>query len=170
MSSSESCPIPQPPTHFFIGNIADVDPTDAPGSFQRLAEIYGEAFQLAIPGRAGKVVVVSSHETINDCCDADRYEKHVDGTLKEVRVLTGDGLFSAYAGEKAWGVAHRLLMPVFGPMGIRKMFDPMMDCTTQMLLRWDRFGPDHQILCSDDFTRYSISLIRYLKETYNVLG
>ena len=50
-------------------------------------------------------------------------------------------------------MAHRLLMPVFGPMGIRKMFDDMMDVSTQMLLRWDRFGPEHEILCSDDFTR-----------------
>jgi cytochrome P450/NADPH-cytochrome P450 reductase len=55
--------------------------------------------------------------------------------------------------NKEWGVAHRLLMPVFGPMGIRKMFDDMMDIATQMLLRWDRFGPGHEISCSDDFTR-----------------
>jgi cytochrome P450/NADPH-cytochrome P450 reductase len=55
--------------------------------------------------------------------------------------------------DQEWGVAHRLLMPVFGPMGIRKMFDDMMDITTQMLLRWDRFGPEHEIYCSDDFTR-----------------
>jgi hypothetical protein len=45
-------------------------------------------------------------------------------------------------------------MPVFGPMGVRKMFDDMMDISTQMLLRWDRFGPHHEISCSDDFTRY----------------
>jgi cytochrome P450/NADPH-cytochrome P450 reductase len=48
-------------------------------------------------------------------------------------------------------------MPVFGPMGVRKMFDDMMDICTQMLLRWDRFGPHHEISCADDFTRYVIS-------------
>jgi cytochrome P450/NADPH-cytochrome P450 reductase len=63
-----------------------------------------------------------------------------------------------------------LLIPVFGPMGIRKvrmmialhsivltiaqMFPGMMDIVTQMLLKWDRLGPDNEILCSDDFTRY----------------
>jgi cytochrome P450/NADPH-cytochrome P450 reductase len=34
-----------------------------------------------------------------------------------------------------------------------QMFGGMMDIASQMLLRWDRFGPDHEILCSDDFTR-----------------
>lgn len=40
------------------------------------------------------------HMTINDCYDALRFEKPIDGTLKQVRALTGDGLFTAYAGEK----------------------------------------------------------------------
>ena len=70
--SSESLPIPQPPPHLFVGNFAEIDPNDAPGSFQRLADIYGEIYQLELPGRDGK----------------------------EVRALTGDGLFTAYPGEK----------------------------------------------------------------------
>ncbi|KNG48945.1 cytochrome p450 [Stemphylium lycopersici] len=141
-SSSDSVPIPQPPPHLFVGNVSEIDPNDAPGSFQRLADIYGEIYQLDLPGRKGKVVVVSSYDTINDCCDGDRFEKPINATLDE-----------------AWGVAHRLLMPVFGPMGIRKMFDGMMDISTQMLLRWDRFGPDHEITCGDDFTRLTFDMI-----------
>lgn len=100
MSSENSIPIPQPPTHLFIGNVTDIDPSNAPGSFQRLAEIYGEIYQLDLPGREGWTIVVSSHKTINDCCDAERFEKPIDGSLKQVRNLTGDGLFTAYPGEK----------------------------------------------------------------------
>ncbi|EFQ89396.1 hypothetical protein PTT_14357 [Pyrenophora teres f. teres 0-1] len=157
--TAESVPIPQPPPSLFIGNLSEIDPTNVPSSFQRLADIYGEIYQLDLPGRKGKVVVISSYDTINDVCDADRFEKPINATLEEVRALTGNGLFTAYPGEKAWGVAHRLLMPVFGPMGIRKMFDDMMDIATQMLLRWDRFGPEHEILCSDDFTRLTFDMI-----------
>jgi len=157
--STGSVPIPQPPPHLFIGNISEIDPTNAPSSFQRLADIYGEIYQLDLPGRKGKVVVISSYDTINDVCDAERFEKPINTTLEEIRALTGGGLFTAYPGEKAWGVAHRLLMPVFGPMGIRKMFGDMMDVATQMLLRWDRFGPEHEILCSDDFTRLTFDMI-----------
>lgn len=100
MASNESTPIPQPPPTLFIGNVIDVDPSNAPGSFQRLAEIYGEIYQLDLPGRQGRTIVVSSYDSINDCCDADRFEKPIDGTLKQVRALTGDGLFTAYSGEK----------------------------------------------------------------------
>jgi len=151
MSSQESLPIPQPPPKFLLGNLPDIDPTNTPASFWRLAEIYGPIFQLKLPGR--KVIVCSSYELVNDLCDASRFEKPIGGALEQVRVLTKDGLFTAYPGEHNWGVAHRLLMPVFGPIGIRKMFDGMMDIASQMLLRWDRFGPNHEIVCSDDFTR-----------------
>ncbi|KAF2497931.1 cytochrome P450 [Lophium mytilinum] len=66
--------------------------------------------------------------------------------------LDKDGLFTAYPGEHNWGVAHRILMPVFGPMGIRKMLPEMMDIASQMILKWDRLGRDHDILTADDFT------------------
>ncbi len=99
-ADSDSYPIPQPPTRYFTGNISDVDPTNQPASFQRLAEIYGEIYEMALPGREGRVFVISSHETISDTCDWDRFEKPIDGTLKQVRALTGDGLFTSYPGEK----------------------------------------------------------------------
>jgi hypothetical protein len=102
MASKDSMPIPQPPSKLFIGNVADIDPSNAPASFQRLAEIYGEIYQLDLPNRQGRTIVVSSHETIDDCCDASRFEKPIDGSLKQVRTLTGDGLFTAYPGEKVW--------------------------------------------------------------------
>jgi cytochrome P450/NADPH-cytochrome P450 reductase len=98
--ASESVPIPQPPPHLLIGNIGTIDSDDAPGSVQRLADIYGEIFQLYIPGRPGKIIVVSSYDTINDCCDGQRFEKPINATLEEVRALTGNGLFTAYPGEK----------------------------------------------------------------------
>jgi cytochrome P450/NADPH-cytochrome P450 reductase len=100
MASESSTPIPQPPPTLFIGNVADIDPSNAPASFQRLAEIYGEVYQLDLPGRQGRTIVVSSHNTVNDCCDASRFEKPIDGSLRQVRALTGDGLFTAYPGEK----------------------------------------------------------------------
>ena len=95
-----SVPIPQPPPQLFIGNLSEIDPTNASSSFQRLADIYGEIYQLDLPGRKGKVVVVSSYDTINNVCDAERFEKPINATLEEVRALTGNGLFTAYPGEK----------------------------------------------------------------------
>jgi cytochrome P450/NADPH-cytochrome P450 reductase len=32
------------------------------------------------------------------------------------------------------------------------MFPQMIDIISQMILRWDRFGPDYEINLSEDFT------------------
>jgi len=43
-------------------------------------------------------------------------------------------------------------MPVFGPLNIKRMFPEMLDIASQLVLKWDRLGPDHEISVSDDFT------------------
>ena len=37
-------------------------------------------------------------------------------------------------------------------MGIRKMLPEMLDISYQMIAKWERLGPDHEIVASDDFT------------------
>lgn len=96
-SQDESLPIPQPPTKFLIGNLQDIDPVNTPSSLWRLADIYGPIFKLALPGRT--LIICSDYELCNDLCDSNRFEKPVEGPLKEVRALTKDGLFTAYPGE-----------------------------------------------------------------------
>ncbi|PVI07266.1 cytochrome P450 [Periconia macrospinosa] len=153
----DSVPIPQPPPSLFRGNLGDIDPSNMPESSWALAETYGEIFKLQIAGRS--IVMCNSYETVNDTFDWDRFEKPIMGVFVELRSLLGDGLFTSRSDEKAWGVAHRILMPVFGPMGIRKMWDGMMDIISQLVLRWDRLGPQNEILCSDDFTRLAFDVI-----------
>ncbi|CAI6265607.1 unnamed protein product [Periconia digitata] len=155
----DSVPIPQPPPSLFLGNIGDIDPTNMPESFWRLAETYGDIFRLQIAGR--NLIICSSYETVKDTFDWSRFEKPIMGTLVELRAMVGDGLFTARTDEKNWAIAHRVLMPVFGPIGIRKMFDNMMDIISQMVLRWDRLGPENEIMCSDDFTRLAFDVIGF---------
>lgn len=50
-------------------------------------------------------------------------------------------------------------MPVFGPLAVKKMLPQMLDVASQLILRWDRFGPNHRIACSDDFTRLAFDTI-----------
>lgn len=96
-SQDKSLPIPQPPTKFLIGNLGDIDPTNAPASMWRLADIYGAIFKLSLAGRT--TIVCSSYELVNDLFDWDRFEKPISAALEEVRALTKDGLFTAYPGE-----------------------------------------------------------------------
>jgi cytochrome P450/NADPH-cytochrome P450 reductase len=90
-------PIPQPPVHWFTKNISEIDPTFPVSSAWRLAAIYGEIFKLDLITHDS--VFISSHELINEVMDEDRFEKTIQGTLKETRALLGDGIFTAYQNE-----------------------------------------------------------------------
>ncbi|RYP82601.1 hypothetical protein DL769_001595 [Monosporascus sp. CRB-8-3] len=61
--------------------------------------------------------------------------------------------------EPNWGIAHRILMPAFGPVSIRNMFDDMHDIATQLCMKWARYGPHHPIAVADDFTRLALDTI-----------
>lgn len=103
----------------------------------------------------------------------------VAGGLKEIRNGIHDGLFTAnYPGEENWAVAHRVLVPAFGPLSIRGMFDgkllstlayrcggkliigaEMYDIATQLVMKWARLGPKTPITVTDDFTRLTLDTI-----------
>ncbi|KAK0733497.1 cytochrome P450 [Lasiosphaeria miniovina] len=155
--AGEGEPIPHPPEKWLVGNIQELDPSFAVSSFWRLAEIYGPIFSLNLVSR--KVVIVSNFELINEVCDDSRFEKFVSGPQESVRVFVKNGLFTSYGDEEEWGIAHRTLLPVFGPIHVRQMFSQMMDILSQMVFRWDRFGPDNRINCTDEFTRLAFDVI-----------
>lgn len=52
-------------------------------------------------------------------------------------------------------------MPNFGPLAIRGMFPKMLDMVSQMVLKWDRLGPEHEIVAADDFTRLAFDTIAF---------
>lgn len=151
-SRTEVAVLPQPPEHLlgFLGNIPDIEPAFPSRSFWKLAELYGPIFKLKL---REEFVVVSDQKHVNEICDENRFEKVVNPVLEEIRALLKDGLFTAYPQEQNWWKAHRILIPVFGPMSVRRMFPEMIDIASQMVLRWDRQGKDHQINLADDFTR-----------------
>lgn len=64
---------------------------------------------------------VNSVELLDELCDEKRFCKSVSGALEQIRNGIGDGLFTAHLGEHNWEVAHRTLVPAFGPIGIHDM-------------------------------------------------
>lgn len=50
-------------------------------------------------------------------------------------------------------------MPAFGPASIKGMWGDMVDICDQLTLKWSRFGPDHIIEPSDDFTRLAFDTV-----------
>ena len=83
--------------------------------------VSGPIFQLRLPGR--NRVFISNYALFDELCDEKRFGKFVDGNVFELRYAIHDGLFTAHTDEPAWGVAHRILGPAFGPLAIRDMFD-----------------------------------------------
>ncbi|MFD0937648.1 cytochrome P450, partial [Methylobacterium trifolii] len=155
MSSPE--PIPQPKPAPILGNLPDIDIHAPVQSMMRLARRHGPIFRLAIGART--VIILSSQSLVDEVCDESRFEKRLHAALVNVRDIGGDGLFTAYNDEPNWALAHRLLAPAFGPLGIRKMFPRMLDIAEQMLLRWERFGADAVIDVADQMTRLTLDTI-----------
>ncbi|PLB37486.1 bifunctional cytochrome P450/NADPH--P450 reductase [Aspergillus candidus] len=149
--------IPEPSGLPFFGNIGSIDQEFPLGSMVALADGLGEIYRLRFPGRS--VVVVSTHALVDETCDEKRFKKSVNSALLHIRDGVHDGLFTAKMGEVNWEVAHRVLMPAFGPLSIRGMFDEMHDVASQLALKWARYGPDAPIMVTDDFTRLALDTL-----------
>jgi cytochrome P450/NADPH-cytochrome P450 reductase len=80
--------------------------------------------------------------------------------LVQVRNFAGDGLFTAYNDEKNWAIAHRVLVPAFGPLAIKKMQSGMMDIITQMLMSWEHHAGE-PFEAADQFTRLTFVSVVY---------
>ncbi|RYX82717.1 cytochrome P450 [bacterium] len=149
--------IPGPKPAPIIGNIQDIDTHAVVQSLMGLADTYGPIFRLELPGR--EMLVVSSQQLVNELCDEKRFDKKVHQSLWQVRDFTGDGLFTAQTQEPNWGKAHRILMPVFGPAALYRMFPGMLDIAEQLVLKWERQGPDARIDLVDSMTRLTLDTI-----------
>ncbi|QIX01142.1 hypothetical protein AMS68_006659 [Peltaster fructicola] len=151
-----SLPIPQPPPLPLLGNAFDVDPENSAASFDNLAAKYGPIFRLRLSG--ADTYVLNTVELCDEMCDEKRFHKFISAGLNEVRSGLADGLFTAYHGEHAWGVAHRTLVPAFGPLRIGEMFDEMHDLAAQLVTRWARMEGE-AISVTEDYTRLTLDSI-----------
>jgi cytochrome P450/NADPH-cytochrome P450 reductase len=86
-------------------------------------------------------------------------EKVAHSSLVELRTGGGeDGLFTMYNDDPQWGIAHRLLVPAFGTLSIRNMYDQMSDVLVTMLTRWAAYEKTVVDL-PDQLTRLTLDTI-----------
>ncbi|KAI8200960.1 Bifunctional cytochrome P450/NADPH--P450 reductase [Colletotrichum sp. SAR 10_65] len=145
-------PIPGPRPLPVLGNILDIDLVSPLDSLISLV--------------AKHEITVSSRELVEEVSDETRFCKLVTSGVETMRAAAGDGLFTAQHNNHTWGVAHRILMPVFGPLKIRSMFDEMNDLSEQLCLKWARLGPSAPIEVADDFTRLTLDTIALCSMDY----
>ncbi|CEJ80331.1 hypothetical protein VHEMI00520 [[Torrubiella] hemipterigena] len=160
---AESVPIPEPPGLPFIGNLGEFSSSPLQDLI-RLSKTYGEIYRLRFGSRPQ--TFVSSYELVAECCDEKRFKKTINGTLGQVRNGVHDGLFTADLDEPNWGKAHRILVPAFGPLSIRSMFDEMHDISSQLAMKIARHGPTTPIPASDDFTKLALDTLALCSMDY----
>jgi len=94
----------------------------------------GEIYQLNLGGN--KLIFIQSHALFDEICDESRFHKTVVSGLEKLRAGVNDGLFTAHDGEHNWGIAHRIIMPVFGPIKIRETLGGMKEVSQELCLKW----------------------------------
>ena len=164
MTTVSQTAIPQPKPRPLVGNVPDLDPSGPVQGFMRLAREHGPIYKLDLP--SGTMVVVSGQQLVDELCDERRFEKALHPPLLQTRDLVADALFTAETSEENWGIAHRILMPAFGPAALRSMFPGMLDIAEQLMLKWERQGPGVRIDLADNATRLTLDTIALCSFTH----
>ncbi|MDO5629683.1 MAG: cytochrome P450, partial [Mobilicoccus sp.] len=158
--------VPGPEIKPIVGTLHAMD-TQAPiQGMMRHAERYGEIFRHQLPTNDGSLFVISSQRLVDELCDESRFDKRVHNPLKNIRAFGGDGLFTARTDEPNWGKAHRILMPAFSPVALTGMYDGMVDIAEQLMLKWERLGPEADVDVTHDFTRLTLDTIALCSFSY----
>ena len=111
-SPNKLSPIPHPPKKPVVGNMLSLDATAPIQHMMRLAKELGPIYWLDMMG--APLVVVSGADLVDEVSDEKRFDKSVRGSLRRVRAVGGDGLFTAHTNEPNWSKAHNILMAPFG--------------------------------------------------------
>ncbi|HWX07776.1 MAG TPA: cytochrome P450, partial [Bradyrhizobium sp.] len=156
-STNRLSPIPHPPKKPVVGNMLSVDSGAPIQHMTRMAKELGPIFWLDMMGTP--FVVVSGHDLVDELSDEKRFDKAVKGSLRRVRVVAGDGLFTAYTNEPNWSKAHNILMQPFGNRAMQSYHPSMVDIADQLVKKWERLNADDEIDVVHDMTALTLDTI-----------
>ncbi|RKU45132.1 hypothetical protein DL546_004304 [Coniochaeta pulveracea] len=149
-------PIPRPKGVPILGNIFDINPSNTWASLAKLAETYGEIFQVQVLGST--IVFVAGAALAEELCDQKRFRKYVAGPIVEIRYAVHDALFTAYEDEENWGVAHRIIAPRLSSDAVKEWFVEMRDVTTELIGKWKGLVGDDKVLLMDELNRLNLEV------------
>ena len=136
-----------------IGDVLSFDADTPSQSAMKLAQL-GPVFEFRFLG--ARYVVAAGSDVVAELNDESRFCKHVGPDIEALRLLGGDGLFTAYNDEPNWQKAHDVLMPAFSQQSMRQYHAIMFDVADELTARWD----ERQIVdVSADATRATLETI-----------
>ena len=157
MARNKLHPIPHPPRTPLLGNVLTVDGGAPVQDLMRIAREQGPIFWLDMMGTP--LVVVSGADLVAELCDEKRFDKAVRGSLRRVRMLGGDALFTAETQEPNWQKAHNILLPTFAHRMMQTYHEGMLDIADQLVTKWERLNADEEIDVVRDMTALTLDTI-----------
>lgn len=149
--------IPMPDKKPVIGNMLSVDKDQPLQSLMQLTRDLGPIFRMDMMGTP--LVVASGYDLVEELCDEARFDKAVRGSLRRVRAIGGDGLFTGDTQEPNWSKAHNILLPTFSRQAMSNYFPMMLDVAGQLCLKWERLNADDDIDIVHDMTAVALDTI-----------
>ena len=156
-STNKLNPIPHPPKKPVVGNMLSLDPNAPVQDLVRLTRELGPIFWLDMMG--APLVIVSGHDLVDELSDEKRFDKAVRGSLRRVRAVGGDGLFTADTNEPNWSKAHNILLQPFGNRAMQSYHPSMVDIADQLVKKWERLNGDEEIDVVHDMTALTLDTI-----------
>ena len=149
--------IPMPSKKPVVGNMLSVDKDQPLQSLMGLTRELGPIIRMDMMGTP--LVIASGHELVDELCDEKRFDKAVRGSLRRVRAIGGDGLFTGDTQEPNWSKAHNILLPTFSRQAMGNYFPMMLDIASQLCLKWERMNSDDDIDVVHDMTAVALDTI-----------
>ncbi|WP_066903662.1 cytochrome P450 [Mycolicibacterium houstonense] len=158
-SSGQRYPkLPHPPRRVpLLGDVLSLQPDSSMQNAMGMAEL-GPICEFRFLG--ARYVVAAGADAVADLNDESRFCKHVGPDIEALRIVGGDGLFTAYNDEPNWLKAHELLMPAFSQAAMRRYHAVMFDVAGELTDRWDqRAEAGEAVDVSADATRVTLETI-----------
>jgi cytochrome P450 len=141
----------------FVGDVFSYDADSPSQSAIENARRLGPIFELRAFGV--RYVVAAGADVVADLNDETRFCKHIGPEIEALRIVGGDGLFTAYNDEPNWHKAHKLLMPAFTQSAMRRYHPIMLDVADELTAQWDGRAGSDTVDVSADTTRVTLETI-----------
>lgn len=119
-----------------LGDVLPMRGAESSGSAIDYMMQLGDIFEFSYLG--ARYAVASGKDIVTDLNDESRFCKHLGPEMVALRIMGGDGLFTAYNDEPNWRRAHTLLMPAFTQAAMRRYHSTMLDVGNELIDAWDR--------------------------------
>jgi unspecific monooxygenase len=118
-----------------VGDLLTLDPNKVCQGLARELFKHGGIIEQRVFNVSG--IVVSRTDLVNEINDEQHWEKQVGYSIRKLRQVAGDGLFTAHSHEPNWAKAHNILMPAFTKASMESYHREMAATVGELIDVWN---------------------------------